>query len=340
MSGEAPVRLGPGAYRIQAEAYHADPCEVPSLSASIASKLLTWSPRHAWVAHPRLNPNHTREHDSKFDLGSAAHALLLGDEAMFAVVDAADWRTKIAQAAKEQAYADGKIPLLREQFDRTRDMVAAARAQLVNLRDGSGRLIGDPFTDGVPETTLIWRDRPAGDAGEPILCRSLLDYCRHDPSEPWYDYKTTSGAANPDALTARLLGTGADIQDALYTRGIRAVFDVERPIFRFVVQEIEEPFALSVVELHAAAKAVADKKVDEALALWRRCNAENIWPGYPTRVATIEMPGWHEQRQMEREMRGEVDREARIDTFQLLSNWQAPNRTRGMLEASVKEISQ
>ena len=40
---------------IEAE-YHADPAPEPSLSRSLAHTLLTRSPRHAWQAHPRLNP--------------------------------------------------------------------------------------------------------------------------------------------------------------------------------------------------------------------------------------------------------------------------------------------
>ena len=41
-----------GIFTIPAADYHADPCEVPSLSASIASLLVNRSPFHAWSAIP------------------------------------------------------------------------------------------------------------------------------------------------------------------------------------------------------------------------------------------------------------------------------------------------
>jgi hypothetical protein len=68
---------------ISADAYHADPAPAPSLSSSIAKTILHQTPRHAWFEHPRLNPNFEPKDDSKFDLGSVAHELLLGKGAGF-----------------------------------------------------------------------------------------------------------------------------------------------------------------------------------------------------------------------------------------------------------------
>jgi hypothetical protein len=34
---------------------------VPSLNSSIAKLLITRSPKHAWMQHPRLNPNYKPE---------------------------------------------------------------------------------------------------------------------------------------------------------------------------------------------------------------------------------------------------------------------------------------
>lgn len=62
---------------MSAEAYHQDPAPQPSLSSSIAKILLDQSPRHAWLAHPKLNPNYVAEEDSRFDIGTAAHVMML-----------------------------------------------------------------------------------------------------------------------------------------------------------------------------------------------------------------------------------------------------------------------
>ena len=40
--------------RMPARDYHADPGETPTLSASIAKRIVNESPLHAWLKHPRL----------------------------------------------------------------------------------------------------------------------------------------------------------------------------------------------------------------------------------------------------------------------------------------------
>jgi hypothetical protein len=50
------VILTAGIHDTTAVDYHADPCPEPSLSAHIAALLCARSPRHAWAAHPKLNP--------------------------------------------------------------------------------------------------------------------------------------------------------------------------------------------------------------------------------------------------------------------------------------------
>ena len=66
-----------GIVNLTAEQYHSDPCPTASLSSSIANILLDQSPLHAYLAHSRLNLQYEREESSRFDLGSAAHMMLL-----------------------------------------------------------------------------------------------------------------------------------------------------------------------------------------------------------------------------------------------------------------------
>lgn len=75
----APAKaLGPDIHDISVEEYHADPCAAPSLSSTLAGLLLNRSPRHAWTAHPRLNPEHQSKDSKTFDIGRAAHRAVLG----------------------------------------------------------------------------------------------------------------------------------------------------------------------------------------------------------------------------------------------------------------------
>ena len=69
--------IAPGIHQMTADSYFALETPTPALSSSIARKLLGYSPLHAWYAHPVLNPGGEREEKEAYDIGTAAHALLL-----------------------------------------------------------------------------------------------------------------------------------------------------------------------------------------------------------------------------------------------------------------------
>lgn len=307
----------PGVYDIPAEAYHADPCPAPSLSSGIAKILLTKTPAHARLAHPRLNPDFEPEEKTAFDIGSAAHAMMLHDDRAFAVLDFPDYRTAAAKAARDAARAEGKIPLLDHQFDQVRAMVAAGRAQL-DAHPEAWEAFRAGYGQG--EVTLAWQDGPE-DA--PIWCRIRLDWKPSNGNVVW-DYKTTAASAAPDEWARTMLNTGADVQLGLYTRGITRVLGIEQPQFRFVVQETEPPFALAVHTLDPHWTHIAWRKADTAIRLWSWCLRNDRWPGYVGRVHYLECPVWESRRWEEREERGD-DREL----LEQALRWQAPDEASG-----------
>src|SRR5262249_14947890 len=126
----SPMIAAPGIYDISFAEYLADPAPVPSASGGILSTLLDRTPRHAWTAHPRLNPHWEPDNDSKYDIGSAAHEMMLGGSDRIVVVEADSYRTKDAQTARDEAYAAGKTPLLPDQAADVIAMVNAGREQL------------------------------------------------------------------------------------------------------------------------------------------------------------------------------------------------------------------
>ncbi len=132
--------LRPGIHDgVPMDVYQADPCETPSLSSGIASLLLTRSPRHAWTRHPRLNPQQTRSEEAKFDLGTCAHELFLRGLDIAHVVDSDSWRTNAAKDERDQARADGLVPLLVKDYTRVQEMVEAIRSQLPGSPHERGR---------------------------------------------------------------------------------------------------------------------------------------------------------------------------------------------------------
>ncbi len=288
--------MEPGIYTFPAEQYHADalvfdgPSYKPTLSASIAHLLTSRSPLHAWTAHPRLNPDFKREPEAKYDVGTCAHALLLEGKPMeevARVVYMDSWRTKAAKELRDEARAEGKIPLLEKDAEAVQRMIAAAWIQIDQHESEP-----DPFTNGKSEQTLIWEENG-------ITCRALVDWL-HEDQRVIYDLKTTSASANPENWSRTCFQIGADVQTAFYLRGLQQITGIHAEM-RYVVVETYPPYALSINSLTPAALEVGRAKVKRAMELWRECLANDSWPGYPNRVAYAELPAWEESRWLERE---------------------------------------
>jgi PDDEXK-like domain of unknown function (DUF3799) len=282
------MALDVGIHTIPAAVYHADPTPEPSLSSSIAKMLCLSSPLHAWYAHPRLSPAPIEDDCEAFDIGTAAHALLLEQRDQVVIIDAADWRTKDAKTLRDQARAAGAIPLLKRKWADVQAMVIAARAQLDAHTDGGAAM----FTHGQAEQTLIWKE-------DDLWCRARLDWLRPGAID---DYKSTSASANPETWSRTLFSTGFDIQAAWYLRGVKAVTGFDAT-FRFAVQETYPPYALSVIGLGPDALLLAEKKCLYALEVWRASLERNEWAGYPRRTCWASLPMAHEAWWLEKELR-------------------------------------
>jgi hypothetical protein len=243
------------------------------------------------MAHPKLNPDFVRQEEERFDIGTAAHALLLSGITAVEVLDAPDWRTKAAKEWRDAVRADGRIPLLAKHWGAVQAMAQAATEQLVAHE-------ADPplFNDGKPEQTLVWEE-PGG-----VLCRARIDWLRDD-LDAIDDYKTTSASADPEKWTRSMFTSGYDVQAAFYLRGLEALAGVDEAQMRFVVQETFPPYALSVVAPGPAALAIGRKKVDFAINVWRRCLERDEWPAYPRQVCWAELPPWEEERWLSKETR-------------------------------------
>lgn len=305
----------PGVYNLPADTYHADPCAAPSLSSGVAKTILEHSPRHGWLKHPRLNPGYEPENRTLFDKGRASHKVVLGAGEDITVIDAANYTTKAAQQAKQLAYLEGRTPVLKHQMGTVNEMAAAVRSQLDRHEESSEAFIPGL---GKAEQTLIWQE-PNG-----VWCRALLDW-KPNGGNVFHDLKSTGASANPDLWGTRTLYDGGfDVQAAFYCRGIRAALGISDPHFRFVVVENEPPYALSVVELTPAAMAMANRKAEEAIAIFGWCLQNNRWPGYPSRVCYVDPPIWAERKWLEREERTKLVSEGGESLLELAIQWQAP----------------
>lgn len=267
-----------GIYRMTLKEYLADPAPLPSLNASTAHVLETRSAMHAAAQHPRITPELVREESSDFDLGTAYHAMLLEGAERFIVVDAGDWKTKAAQAKRDEIRKAGLIPILPHQRARLSAMHGAVLRALSNY---PGNVV--PFTHGMPEQTMLWQTRG-------VWCRARPDWITGDGGHIW-DLKTTSASAHPLEWTRTLFNTGADIQAAFMEIGANVLIATD-PEVHFVVVETHPPHGVAIVGLDPETREQAHLIANTAIDRWGECLTTNRWPGYTLRPAAIELPPW------------------------------------------------
>ncbi len=292
------LRLATGIHLdIPSADYFADPCESPSLTQSIASVLLERSPRHAALRHPRLNPAWEPYEDSKFNIGNAAHKLLIGRGKELVIVEADDWRTKDAKAARAEAQEAGKVAILVHQHRTAEAMAEAFREQVWSIKELEMAFL--PGAGGHGEVVIIAEY-------EGVILRSMVDWMR-DPCH-LDDLKTTGISASPDRLPYAMADGGWDLQAAIQER-ILDVLDPStagRRHHYFYLQENDDPYEVTVCELPESVMTIGRAKLDKAIGIWRTCIQSGRWPGYPRLVHSPAYPPYLEARAIE-QLTGESD---------------------------------
>lgn len=286
----------PGIYRGVSDAdYRSDPCPIPSFTQSLCKVIIERSPKHAWVASPRLNPQFEYDDDTKFDIGNVAHKLVLGRGKEIEVLDFDDWRTKAAKEAREEAADAGKIAVLKHQFQQAFDMAGRAQVQLSKHEDR------DAFTNGDAEVMIAWEE-------DGIWFRSLIDWL-HTDLRTVDDFKTSGMSMAPHIIGIRAETAGWHVQAAFIERGLDILdpAGAGRRRFRFIGQETDEPNALNVMHMNNYWMTMGRKKVAAGVELWRAASKTNRWPGYPRKAITPDFPGFKEKQWLERELAGDFE---------------------------------
>jgi PDDEXK-like domain of unknown function (DUF3799) len=282
---------------ISAADYHADCCPEPSLSQSLAKILIARSPLHAWYAHPRLNPDWQPYEPTKFDLGNAAHKLMLGRGKDFEVLDFENWLTKAAKEAREAAHKAGKVAILREQFTRAQRMVVAGHEQLELMPPPADTLFG---RKGNGEICIAWNEGNT-------WFRQLIDWMSSDGTIVG-DYKTTDMPVAPHEISRKMQSDNWPIQAAMAERGLGVIDPeaVDKPglsrRFFFVAQEVTAPYQLTVCELGEGHLERGRQQLEHAIGIWRACMKRNVWPGYPRQIIVPDVPGWADVQWEERDL--------------------------------------
>lgn len=280
MTAPAETEIVPGVYDISAEDYHRDPVPGGSLSSTGARKLLP----PGCPAKFHYEQGHPQAPNKEFDLGTAAHTLVLGNGAKLALIEADNYRGAAARAARDEAYLRGEVPLLPQEREQVEAMAAAL------LRDPEAAALLAPGS-GEPEQSLFWQDDLTG-----IWRRARLDWLRHDGDI--VDYKTCK-SADLRAIAKAIDDHRYHMQDDWYRDGVRALGINERPDFTFIFQEKTPPYLVTVVHLDDEALRIAAARNRAAIATYAYCRETGHWPAYADQPVHISLPAYAAKRDTE-----------------------------------------
>ncbi|MVO84135.1 hypothetical protein GPA10_04960 [Streptomyces sp. p1417] len=273
-AGPTPT-VEPGIHEMTNEEYHSH----RGILSSSGARLLLPPSCPALFRHAQDAP---QEPKKTFELGSAAHKLVLGEGPDLVRVDADKWTTNAVKAEVTAIRDEGGIPLKPAEYEQVHAMADALRRHPV------AAALFDPAR-GRPEQSLFWRDRPTG-----VMRRARFDWLP-DPRAGRLiipDYKTCR-SAEPGALARAVETLGYHQQDDWYRAAARALdLADDSAAFVFVCQEKTPPYIVTVIEMDAEARRIGAARNRRALEVFAECTASGHWPGYSDEIAYLSLPTW------------------------------------------------
>lgn len=245
--------------------YHGDKSEL----SSSGMKLINEAPK--LYEHEVLLGN--REHKDSYDLGTLVHAKVLGVGWGEVVLDFKDWRTKAAQQARDEARAEGLIPVL------THELVKPNAIAEAVLADADARPLFE--VEGESEVS--------GFATCPEMGVRLRVRFDRLTKAALVDLKTSASKARADAFAMTVFKFGYDLQGATYQE-VYELITGERLPFKFVTVETRAPHLVAVGTLNEEYLEMGRSKSMKARQKYAACMEAGVWPGYPPGVHVIEPP--------------------------------------------------
>jgi len=248
----------------------------PALSSTGARELLRSPKTFDWGrSHPRADT-------AAFDVGSAAHAKVLGVGAPLAIIPADILATNGAAstaAAKtfiENARAKGEIPI--------KKAVAAevdAMAEAILAHPKARQLLELP---GHSEASAFATDTTTG-----VPLRARFDRLPDDRSAI-IDLKTTEDASR-DGFTKSVGNFRYDVQEAHYSELLVILEQIVVPMV-FIVVEKNAPHLVAVHTLSDEFREIGTADAARARAIYAACKEHDLWPGYPENQDPLMPPFW------------------------------------------------
>lgn len=277
-----------------------------AVNATLIKCILDRCPAAAWH-ESWLNANRFRETSQPMDAGSVAHAILLeGNSDCCVVIDPEDhpaektgnipdgWTNKSIKLARDQARADGKIPILKPAMGEISAMVNSGKRYIESLKKTEPAVYA-AFQPGGGESemTIIWNDGPTP-------CKIRPDRISTD-RKLVIDSKFTGTNAEPDTWgRMQMVRMQYYVGAAFYRRGIEAAFKTQCDYLYLVIEDTA-PYLCSLVGVDPHGFDLGSAKCNAGLDKWQQCVDKQFWPSYPTRIVYPEIPAWEDTRWEEKE---------------------------------------
>lgn len=222
-----------------------------------------------------MNQGHRTEKDV-FDFGSAVHAEVLGTGYSVDELDYDNYRTKVAQEARDASRAAGRIPMLKKDMEEVH-----ATAQAV-LRHPTARALLE--REGNAEASVFATDPETG-----IDLRCRFDWLPDDRRVA-VDLKTArEGVARTHKFATTVVEYGYDVSWAhyTYTAGLAGEEVVDMV---FLVVETTAPHHILVGRLDDDFKEIGAAKARAARHRYARALETGEWPGRSPEIQLIRPP--------------------------------------------------
>lgn len=207
-------------------------------------------------------------------LGSATHAMILGDDDDIVALDVDSFRTLEARAARDEALAAGKYPLTNDQHDHARAMANSA------LRNPEVKRL---ISSGTPEVSFFTEH---GETGQHV--RGRADWI-DETNARIVDFKT-SDSADP-AKFSRLAGNmGYHVSAAHYGDSWGRHAGTPRWDVDFVVIERDYPHTVSVIRLGPMSIDLGRRVMTRGIHTYRHLTMTNKWSTPWPGTTTVDVP--------------------------------------------------
>jgi len=247
------------------------------------SRSALWEIRKS-PAHFKYKQEHDVEPTPALIFGQLFHMMTLQPELLntqFIIEPNCDKRTKEGK----QIYSDFLIDAS-DKTVVTVDMVVQAMemAQAVANNELAFSLIS-----GEVEKPFFWTDELTG---EPCKCRT--DVIKEiSEQQIIVDLKSCNDASN-DAFIRDALKYGYDVQDAMYSEGVKSNTGKDS-IFVFIAVEKEPPYAVNIIQADKLFERCGWSRCRDLMAIYHDCKVTGNWYGYTGKNNVINntiMPSW------------------------------------------------